>query len=235
MIVSLPALEYLAADYTEVWTTGANVPLVRFANRVRSIVSTGLDSYPPRLKALESFDEIVSWYGSNRPEFGAALTGYPVRFLEALPISSKLHAVDFYMQQVGGPMGAVPSIPCPRDNQGFIAIHPFSGSSKKNWPGFAELAARLPGPVRFCAGPEQSWPGAEQYQDLYDLAQWLATASLYIGNDSGITHLAAAVGVPVIAIFQASDPAIWAPRGFAPTTVLEDPDVDAVLSVAATI
>ena len=46
-----------------------------------------------------------------------------------------------------------------------------------------------------------------------DLACWLATARVYFGNDSGITHLAAAVGTPVVAIFGASDPAIWGPRG----------------------
>jgi ADP-heptose:LPS heptosyltransferase len=36
---------------------------------------------------------------------------------------------------------------------------------------------------------------------------------MYIGNDSGITHLAAATGVPVVAIFGPTDPTIWAPRG----------------------
>jgi ADP-heptose:LPS heptosyltransferase len=42
----------------------------------------------------------------------------------------------------------------------------------------------------------------------------MAGARLYVGNDSGITHLAAAVGVPVLAMFgPASDPSTWAPRG----------------------
>jgi len=49
--------------------------------------------------------------------------------------------------------------------------------------------------------------------DLYELAQWLAGARLYIGNDSGVTHLAAAVGIPVLALFGPTDPAVWAPRG----------------------
>jgi ADP-heptose:LPS heptosyltransferase len=49
--------------------------------------------------------------------------------------------------------------------------------------------------------------------DLYELAVWLATARVYIGNDSGITHLAAAVGTPVIALFGPTDPRIWVPRG----------------------
>ena len=49
--------------------------------------------------------------------------------------------------------------------------------------------------------------------DLYQLACWLARARIYIGNDSGITHLAAAAGAPVVALFGPTDPRVWAPRG----------------------
>ena len=45
------------------------------------------------------------------------------------------------------------------------------------------------------------------------LAPLLSWVSLFIGNDSGISHLAAALGVPVLAIFGPTDPAVWAPRG----------------------
>ena len=69
-------------------------------------------------------------------------------------------------------------------------------------------------PVRWCAGPEdQPLQDAVQMDDLYDLACWLARARLSVGNDSGITHLAAAVGTPVLALFGPTDPEIWAPRG----------------------
>jgi len=68
-------------------------------------------------------------------------------------------------------------------------------------------------PVRWCAGPEEQLEDAVRIENLYELGCWLATASLYIGNDSGITHLAAAVGVPVVAIFGPTDPAVWTPRG----------------------
>lgn len=68
-------------------------------------------------------------------------------------------------------------------------------------------------PVRWCAGPEDHLPNAVRFDNLYELACWLATARLYIGNDSGITHLAAAVGTRVIALFGPTDPSIWAPRG----------------------
>jgi heptosyltransferase III len=209
-----------------VWTAGHNVPLVRFADRVRSILSTGIDAYPPRLDALGRFDEIVSWYGTNRPEFRAAANHLPIRFLDALPASNEIHATDFYMRQVGGRDGGIPEIPCERADRDFVAFHPFSGSPKKNWPYFGELASRLKRRVLFCVSPEQSWPGAVQYENLYELAQWLATASLYVGNDSGITHLAAAVGVPVVAIFRASDPGVWLPRSRARVIGLQDPTVE---------
>jgi heptosyltransferase III len=90
-----------------------------------------------------------------------------------------------------------------------------SGSARKNWAldRFREVALRLAMPVRWCAGPEETLDGAVRFENLYDLARWLASARVYIGNDSGITHLAAAVGVPTIAIFLATDPAVWGPRG----------------------
>ena len=78
---------------------------------------------------------------------------------------------------------------------------------------FHELARRLKVPVRWCAGPEEQLDDAVRVADMYELACWLSTARVYIGNASGITHLAAAAGVPVVAIFGPTDPAIWAPRG----------------------
>jgi len=141
----------------------------------------------------------------------------PFRFLDALPnAAAKVHAADFFLQQAGGAGVAVPRIDCERHAGGdFAAIHPFSGSARKNWPldRFREVAARLPMPVRWCAGPEEAMEDAMRFENLYDLACWLARARVYIGNDSGITHLAAAVGTPVVAIFGPTDPAVWAPRG----------------------
>jgi hypothetical protein len=194
-----------------------NVPLIRFADRVRSLASTGIDLVgitEPALASFAGFDSIVSWYGSNRAEFREAVLHLPFTFCAALPDSS-CHAVDFYMRQAGGPDGAVPRIDCPRADGGFVACHPFSGSASKNWPieSYERLAASLPLPVRFCTSPENPYAGAFEIEDLYELARWLASARLYVGNDSGITHLAAAVGTPVVALFGPTDPAVWAPRG----------------------
>jgi len=232
LILSLPALECLSTDYLEVWAASANLPLIRFASRVRSIASTGLDLLgitdpPPRMiEELRSFDSIVSWYGANRPEFRSLVRelSLPFTFFPALPVEgAAVHAADFYLSQVATIAersgDGVPRIACPRDaGERYAAIHPFSGSRRKDWPleNFRALAAQLEPivPVEWCRGPEDPpLAGTVRFDDLYDLACWLAQSALYIGNDSGVTHLAAAVGAPVVALFGPTDPAVWGPRG----------------------
>ena len=239
-------MECLKADYTEVWAASQNLPLVRFADRTRSIVSTGLDvlEFSPGgalNEELRRFDSIVSWYGTNRPEFRAAVEGVPFEFFPALPPEDcRMHAADFFAAQAGCTGPAIPYIECPRHDGGFAVIHPFSGSARKRWPldRFHVLAARIEAhmPVRWCAGPEEPLANAMRIHDLYELACWLATARIYIGNDSGITHLAAAVGTPVVALFGPTDPRIWAPRGPQVRVVarpsLGDIEVDEVLAAA---
>ncbi len=197
---------------------------------------------PERLiEELRGFDSIVSWYGANRPEFRAETErlGLPFTFFPALPPEGTgIHAVDYYLEQVRtlGPCESdgIPRIRCPRDEEtldspansagsapapeDFAVIHPFSGSARKNWPleNFGQLARRLQMamPVYWCYGPDDPPEDeAVRIANLYELACWLAKASLFVGNDSGITHLAAAVGTPVLALFGPTDPAVWAPRG----------------------
>src|SRR5690349_5446398 len=130
-------MESLEADYLEVWAASQNLPLVRFADRTRSIASTGLDmlEFTPSqqlMQQLHSFDSIISWYGSNRPEFRAAVKDLPFQFFTAIPPDDHaLHAADFFATQVGCPVPAVPRIPCPRIDGGFAVIHPFSASARK--------------------------------------------------------------------------------------------------------
>jgi len=191
------------------------------------------------LERLRSFDSIMSWYGSNREEFRLQVRelGLPFEFLAALPAAGEsMHAADFFLRQAGCEGPAVPRLDCPRgERRDFVAIHPFSGSARKNWPldRYKELAARLEWPVEWCAEVD----GAVRIDNLYELACWLATARLYIGNDSGITHLAAAAGTPVVAIFGPTNPSVWAPRGEKVQVVsgpLEEITVEQVSEVTVT-
>lgn len=210
-VLGLPEMEELRSEYTEVWCATANVPLVRFAERAVSIAESGVD----RLGVLEAgdvvarlrqFDQVVSWYGSNRPEFRqlVAELGLPFEFRPAL-------------QTVGRRAKGIPRISVPAVNRSFGVVHPFASSGKKRAPmeWFRNTAVKLQDhmPVYWLAGPEEELEGAVRLSNLYDLACWLAGARVYVGNDSGISHLAAAVGAPVLAAFVSTDSRLWAPRG----------------------
>jgi heptosyltransferase III len=229
-IVSLPAMEALAqpGDFTEVWCAERNVPLARFADQARSIESVGLDrlgiTHADDVTArLRDFDEIISWYGENRPEFRefVAELEVPFRFLPALP-DGGCHAVDFYAAQVRELVADVagnPRIICPDVLRTFAVIHPFASSLAKRAPMevFQQAAERLQQamPVHWLCGPEEELAGAVRITDMYELACWLRGGRVFVGNDSGISHLAAAVGTPVMVFFRASEPKVWSPRGCA--------------------
>lgn len=108
-----------------------------------------------------------------------------------------------------------------------IAIHPGSGSKKKNWgfDNFIELSEKLKNEFKcntlLLSGPAEGDKFIKEKNgfinitglSLIELASVLERCSLYIGNDSGITHLASAVGIPVIAIFGPTNIDIWKPIG----------------------
>ncbi len=113
---------------------------------------------------------------------------------------------------------------------GFVVLHPGAGSSQKVWPPerMAEVAQRLrqqgllivlvEGPAD--DGPVKAFLDASSPPDLLlktpplrKLAAVLSEAALFIGNDAGVAHLAAAAGAPTLVLFGPTDPSLWAPRG----------------------
>ncbi len=102
-----------------------------------------------------------------------------------------------------------------------IAIHVGSGSEKKNWPldRWQQVAESLaPQEVIFITGEAEAERGTQPVGHdcwhalpLPELATRLATCTAFLGHDSGISHLAAACGVPSLLLFGPTDPAIWAP------------------------
>ncbi len=120
-------------------------------------------------------------------------------------------------------------------NNKYICIAPGSGSSIKNWPlsRFIETADYLK-----CTGYSIVWicgPAEDNLTipdndtilrnaDLLQIAAVLSKCELYIGNDSGITHLAAATGCNILALFGPSDPTIWSPRGLN-VKILQKPSI----------
>lgn len=127
-----------------------------------------------------------------------------------------------------------------------VAIHPGSGSERKNWPiaSYAEVIKSLwqqKYEVLLIAGPAEEHklayfqrhlkPPEGLYRTLVnapllEIAQQLRQCRGYLGNDSGITHLAAMLGVPTVAIFgPGSRVSNWEPLG-KHVTVIQQPDLN---------
>jgi ADP-heptose:LPS heptosyltransferase len=116
-----------------------------------------------------------------------------------------------------------------KENERILAIHPGSGNPVKNWPAnhFAEAADWAAGRARvlLISGPAQD--GVEEVRgflkkanpliagnlSLVQLAAVLRRCTAYLGNDSGITHLASSLGLATVALFGPTDPEVWGPRG----------------------
>ena len=113
-----------------------------------------------------------------------------------------------------------------------VAIHPGSGSESKCWPmqRYELLAERLKSEtdcdILLILGPADGrlvergtrlvdTRGGTLARDLplRSLAAVLSKCDACVGNDSGVTHLAAIAGIPTVAIFGPTDPAVWAPTG----------------------
>ncbi len=119
------------------------------------------------------------------------------------------------------------AIQSPSRQDHVIFLHPGSGSRRKMWPleQFCLLADILEqdgiGMPEFLLGPAEinfknklrnRWKVISP-ESLVDLLNILIQGDILIGNDSGISHLAAFLGLSVIAVFGPSDPLRWAPQG----------------------
>jgi len=172
------------------------------------------------------------------------------------PLWWRGHAADYFLtiltdspSQKPCLQSVLPHIPGSPD--GPVLIHPGSGSVKKNWPveRFFAVADRLARPAVFVLGPAERergfadailrWGGEiVTPSSLDELAHCLYGTSLYIGNDSGVTHFAALSGIPVIALFGPANHRLWGPRGertallTANGGIMEKITVDEVVAVA---
>ena len=112
-----------------------------------------------------------------------------------------------------------------------LAMHPGSGSETKNWPEdrWAELIQCLVARTEWTfliVGGEAETDRVERLArllpaergaavrslSLVELATRLGQCDLFIGHDSGISHLAAALGLRGVALWAETNPAIWRPR-----------------------
>lgn len=167
--------------------------------------------FSPKLKTRHQSDRFMETLGKT-----------PVDLSTEVPVQIPYHLLEWgraYLDRVGIPTG-----------QPLVLVHPGSGSPHKcirpevlaaaieelRQGGIHLLLLEGPADRDSVAGLLElirPKPTVLQGLDLSLLAGVLSQVELYIGQDSGITHLAGLLSVQTIAIFGPTDPDRWAPRG----------------------
>jgi Glycosyltransferase family 9 (heptosyltransferase) len=168
-----------------------------------------------------SFESAVVWMKDPVVASNLRRSGVPNVF-RADPFPEYGHAATHLLRTLGLPEPPLPDLW--KQEAPDIVINASSGSPLKNWPYFDELTARL---------RDSCFSLKEGHFTLTEVSQRLRYCRAYIGNDSGITHLAGYLGVPTIALFGPTNPRTWGPIGRRTRiiwkTKLEDISVDEVL------
>jgi heptosyltransferase III len=176
----------------------------------------------------EAHRRVVAWMNADgAPGLHGALLVAPSR----PPGDSQQHVADYLLQSLA-PLGielAFDSRPlgvvAVRADE--ILIHPGSGSAAKNWPAarLAETIRKLESPVRLIVGEADAGAarGVEdalgsplprlEHPSLELLAQRLAGCLAYLGNDSGVSHLAGLCGTRSVVMFGSTSADVWRPVG----------------------
>jgi len=121
----------------------------------------------------------------------------------------------------------------------YAVLHPIASAPDKTWPAesFRTVAAYLEAewglePVFIAAAGEDLTPFAGcrlvQGAPLAAVKNLIAGAGLFVGNDSGPAHMAAAFGLPVALVFGNSEPAIWGPWKTASEVLVNRDDITAI-------
>lgn len=232
-----------------------------YADATRSIEAKPLSGFfiptaildPNLMEYFGSFNLVISYLFDPDCVFANNVRRCGVRqFIEASPRPKELHAAAHYCKPLEA-LAIYVNEPRPRlfpseedraaasrflqrtGRERIVAVHPGSGSEKKNWPAekFAALCRWLTDEPRHAVSgllvvqgeADEQAVGALQTLlesrpvtlarglKLVELAAVLERCALFLGNDSGISHLSAAVGAPTVALFGAASLPIWEPRG----------------------
>jgi len=152
------------------------------------------------------------------------------RAQEILGVERTVHTAEHLASAIfflGAPAGEIPrarlelGAPPAAAARPYAVLHPVATAPEKTWraDGFLEVARQIQEsglePVWIGSAGDDLTPFAQQRviqgAPLAQVKALLAGASLFVGNDSGPAHMAAAFGLPSVVIFGPSDPAIWGP------------------------
>jgi hypothetical protein len=187
-----------------------------------------------RIEPIESVSEVLAYdassAGPSATWFANAARMFPGASLRHMPCRPDRRNVAKLVTEIG-PGAAVPER---RNTAGPVVIHIGAGSLQKRWPlaQFAALASELREAgytVRLIGGEAEviqptihsplggggldAWLLPDTLATLDGLADAIRPARLFIGCDTGPTHLAAQLGVATLALFGPTCPHTWAPVG----------------------
>jgi heptosyltransferase III len=225
-LLTVPALRALRRRYAPV-TLAANAGAARLLLALDE-VDAALAFDDPRvarvLGGAAAGEPVVAWLDATRaPDLRATLVA-PSR------PADETHCARYLLDTLA-PLGCtqelddtplrVDALPSRE-----VLIHPGSGSASKNWPArcFASLIARLTS-VRLIVGEADMQAAAEverwvghnlprlEQPPLGELASRLTGCRAYVGNDSGVSHLAGLSGARAFVLFGPSSAQVWRPLG----------------------
>jgi len=272
-ILTLPAIAALRRQFPEAHLEVLGYqPITQLAlagglvDRVQPIEARGLAGFfardgelaPDLVDYFSEFDLIVSYlydpdeiFRSNvsRCCHGRFIVG-PHRPDE----KEKIHATKVYLKPLERlavfEADAVPrlSLNSQPSTLNQLALHPGSGSERKNWPEekWAELLRRLVNStdlnlllvggeaegerLRRLATPALAPPRVSVAQSLPldDLAARLQSCVAFVGHDSGITHLASALGLPTLVLWADTIEEVWRPQGHGVVILKESSGLEAL-------
>jgi len=197
--------------------TGSRLLAERLSDRLTASVSW-VQSFPV---SKDAHTHVLDFLRNQLNDLGRPIGGKPI--ILSPPVSEKQAAADL-LRQWG--IGSKP-----------IFIHPGSGGRAKVWPlrnwhGLLDwLRRELSSQTLLSVGPADEYliEFSEAMREVgipivsgltpLRLCALLSLCRLYIGSDSGVSHLAAAVGIPTVSIFGPTDPRVWAPRTSRSTAV----------------
>ncbi|MBM3535739.1 MAG: glycosyltransferase family 9 protein [Alphaproteobacteria bacterium] len=231
-VLTLPALAHLLARGDEVTVLGLPASWAFLARHDRLRIE---DADGPRSRGIFSgaASEAASGFERAIVMLGAAsvaeaLTRAGIATLHVPPLKPGErgeHAALRLLRGVGGSSIDAEAVrrliaPDPGGEEYDLVLHPGSAGIAKRWPAerFAALARRFRSPLILLGPAEaelapvfdglavaQSWP-------LRQVVSLLAAAHGFVGNDSGISHLASWL-CPMLALFGPTDSVVWAPVG----------------------
>jgi heptosyltransferase III len=185
-------------------------------------------------KPLEGLTSALLWT-DDVPSLRALLhqkCSGPFHIHPAFPPGIDEHVMDYHLQCL--PYFSLPAVPeedlyfpISSSRQNYALIHPGSGSKSKNYdPEFYaflanEMKSRRFPDTRILIGPAEQDLKAifakrfpiQEPANCLELAKLLAGAGLFVGNDSGVSHLSAILGTKTLALFKLDNQIQWGVRG----------------------